>query len=126
MKLNFARLAEERAKAYLIRSGYRIIDQNWFSILHDTQRGRSAKGEIDLIALSPDNHLVFIEVKSSKNPQRQLAFALTQRQSNSIKTLANIYIYRFKMHEYPVRFQLITLNLIQNYWRIKHYTEAIQ
>lgn len=126
MKLNFARLAEERAKAYLIRSGYRIIDQNWFSILHDTQRGRSAKGEIDLIALSSDNHLIFIEVKSSKNPQRQLEFALTQRQSNSIKTLANIYIYRFKMHEYPVRFQLITLNLIQNYWRIKHYTEAIQ
>lgn len=126
MRINFARLSEDRAKAYLIRSGYRIIDQNWFSILHDTQRGRSAKGEIDLIAISPDNFLVFIEVKSSRNPKRQLEFALTQRQSNSIKKLANIYIYRFKMHEYPVRFQLITLNLIQNFWRIKHYIEAIQ
>jgi putative endonuclease len=45
---------EEAISRYLAARGYRIIDRNW----------RIRAGEIDLIARSPDEQLVFVEVKS--------------------------------------------------------------
>ena len=48
---------EDVACAFLERAGYRIIERNW----------RCARGEIDIVALSPDPSprvLVFVEVKT--------------------------------------------------------------
>ena len=45
---------EEFTVTFLQQRGYRIIDRNW----------RIKEGEIDIVALSPENETVFIEVKT--------------------------------------------------------------
>lgn len=45
---------EEIATRFLINSGFEIIDRNW----------RIKKGEIDIVALSPKQEVVFCEVKT--------------------------------------------------------------
>ena len=55
-KSEIGKLGEDLACSYLIRKGYRIIDRNY----------REKIGEIDIIAISKDRVLVFIEVKTMK------------------------------------------------------------
>ncbi|MFM8751847.1 MAG: YraN family protein [Actinomycetota bacterium] len=45
---------EEFTVQHLSQHGFRIIDRNW----------RVKDGEIDIVALSPENEIVFVEVKS--------------------------------------------------------------
>ena len=47
-------IGEEIAAQFLIKKGYRILDRNW----------RIKEGEIDIVALSPESDIIFIEVKS--------------------------------------------------------------
>lgn len=127
--MNFGRQAEERAKQLLIRLGYKIIDQNWNAHLYPSFHTNSKphhpqKGEIDLIAISPQSILCFIEVKARRGSFQNPLAAITPSKQSTIKKLANIYIYRYQMHQYPVRFEVIGLNRIQNYWKIQHLVEA--
>lgn len=55
-KSSIGKLGEDLACSYLIRRGYRIIDRNY----------REKVGEIDIIAISRDKTLVFVEVKTMK------------------------------------------------------------
>lgn len=48
------RAGENAVADYLKSKGYRILDRNW----------RIKEGEIDLIALSPENTIAFVEVKT--------------------------------------------------------------
>lgn len=45
---------EKIAAAFLEKKGWRIVERNW----------RSGRGEIDIIAWTEDNTLVFVEVKT--------------------------------------------------------------
>jgi len=45
---------EEFTVTFLQKRGYRIIDRNW----------RIKEGELDIVALSPENEIVFVEVKT--------------------------------------------------------------
>ena len=45
---------ENFTATYLIGRGYQILDRNW----------RIKEGELDLVALSPDKEIVFVEVKT--------------------------------------------------------------
>ena len=47
-------IGEEITVEYLISLGFRILDRNW----------RIKEGEIDLVALSPEEEIVFVEVKT--------------------------------------------------------------
>ncbi len=47
-------LGEEFTAQYLEKRQYKILDRNW----------RIKEGEIDLVALSPDKEIVFVEVKT--------------------------------------------------------------
>lgn len=47
-------LGEEFTAHYLEKRQYKILDRNW----------RIKEGEIDLVALSPDKEIVFVEVKT--------------------------------------------------------------
>ena len=53
-KIELGKSGEALIADYLKKKGYLIIDQNW----------RIKGGEIDLIAISPDEVVVFIEVKT--------------------------------------------------------------
>jgi putative endonuclease len=45
---------EQATSKLLISRGYRILDRNW----------RIKEGELDVVALSPNNEIVFVEVKT--------------------------------------------------------------
>jgi putative endonuclease len=47
-------IGEEVIAEYLKSLGFRILDRNW----------RIKEGEIDLVALSPEEEIVFVEVKT--------------------------------------------------------------
>jgi Holliday junction resolvase-like predicted endonuclease len=57
-KSEFGKIGEDMACGYLVDKDYSIIDKN-FGLKF---------GEIDIIALSPDKTLVFIEVKTMNSP----------------------------------------------------------
>ena len=52
--INIGKIGENKACEYLKNKGYRIIDRNY----------REKFGEIDIIAVSRDLTLVFVEVKT--------------------------------------------------------------
>ena len=51
---NLGEEGEEIAARYLRENGYQILDRNW----------RIKEGELDIVALSPDDEIIFVEVKS--------------------------------------------------------------
>jgi len=72
-------LAEERGCEYLRGKGFRIIDRNVYNRF----------GEIDIIALSADNVLHFIEVKSGSSYEQavnNITSAKLQKLNRTIQT----------------------------------------
>jgi len=59
-KAEIGRLGEDLALKYLIANGYKIIERNY----------RRKWGEIDIIALSANKILVFVEVKTIRVDER--------------------------------------------------------
>lgn len=51
---NLGEEGEEIAARYLRENGYQILDRNW----------RIKEGELDIVALTPDDEIIFVEVKS--------------------------------------------------------------
>ncbi|MFY9142252.1 YraN family protein [Sulfuricurvum sp.] len=72
-------IAEERGCDYLRNKGFRIIDRNVYNRF----------GEIDIIALSPDSVLHFVEVKSAQNYEQavnNITPAKLQKLNRAIQT----------------------------------------
>ena len=84
MNQNISRVAEDRAKAFLIRQGHKIIDQNWRSSTGYSKHYQKKKGEIDIITISPNRSLCFVEVKSSRR-YHSPEWAVNQLKRNQIK-----------------------------------------
>ena len=51
------KIGEKATENYLLAKGYQILDRNW----------RIKEGEIDLVALSSEQVIVFVEVKTRSN-----------------------------------------------------------
>lgn len=51
------RAGEKAVAEFLLNKGYQVLDKNW----------RIKEGEIDLVAISPENIIVFVEVKTRSN-----------------------------------------------------------
>lgn len=101
---------EEKAKIYLEKQGYQIIDKNFFS----------HSGEIDLIA-NENGYLVFIEVKYRSSLQNGYPEeAITNFKIRSMYETANYYKYIHQIGEdTPCRFDVVAIlgkeiHLIQN------------
>ena len=72
-------LGEHYAAAWLTAAGFAVLDRNW----------RCRYGELDIVALSPERSLVFVEVKTRRgrrygSPQE----AVTMRKRNSLRASA--------------------------------------
>lgn len=92
---------EERAAAYLLELGYRIVCRNY----------RSKRGEIDCIAQDPDGTLVFVEVKSAYgtscgNP----AFWVTPAKQRVLLSMARQYLAEHKTVNRRCRFDVIAIS----------------
>lgn len=86
----FGDLGEKIAKEYLEKHGYLIVDQNY----------SKRWGEIDIIAVSQENELVFIEIKTRETCEVTSAFLPEdsvnyQKQQKIIKT-AQTFLYESK------------------------------
>lgn len=63
-------LGEEYAAAWLARRGWTILDRNW----------RCRYGELDVVAMTPQRRIAFVEVKTRRNmkhglPQEAVTYA---------------------------------------------------
>ncbi len=119
---NFGRLAETRATNYLKHLNYKILERNWYSSL--TPYHKKWKGEIDIIAQSPTGQLIFVEVKARNGAKYSPEKAVNKSKQASLKRLCESYIYRYQKLDSMIRFDVIALNRIQNYWKIKHIIGA--
>ena len=104
---------EEIAAAYLEDKDYEIIHMNY--------GGKS--GEIDIIAISPDDVCVFVEVKTRQNTNFGLACeAVDSKKQEKIIRTAMMYNYsgdkRLDVievyYKYDTDFKVIEINHIEN------------
>lgn len=99
-KRSIGSLGELRAREFLVRNGYEIIDFNF----------RFSKfGEVDIIARDGE-FLCFIEVKSrSSNLYGTPAEAVSIKKQSYIKNLANIYLKRYNSQDINIRFDIVEI-----------------
>lgn len=103
---------EKKAKDYLIKKGYTILDTNYTTRI----------GEIDIVA-KIDDCIVFVEVKSRKDDYYGSAlYAVNKRKLYKYGLLMKQYLVNKNLTESPSRFDIIEitsskLNHIENaYW----------
>ena len=78
------KIGEDKACDFLTRKGYRIIDRNF----------SCKQGEIDIVAISKLNELVFVEVKTRRNLKYGTPCeAVTYNKTKHIVTSSKVYIY---------------------------------
>lgn len=90
---------ESKAAMFLKTKGYRILEQNF----------RCHYGEIDLIAMSPDNMLVFVEIKYRTSEAYGDPFEAVniKKQRRISKTALYYYTYHGYTENVPCRFDVI-------------------
>ncbi|NOY63870.1 MAG: YraN family protein [Nitrospirae bacterium] len=114
MRKKMGKEGERFAARFLKKNGYRILACNY----------RTALGEIDIIA-KDGNQIVFIEVKTRKGdtciaPEESVNWQKQQR----IKRLALLYLKKHKLHDIPVRFDVIGLRVKEGYYVVEHIKDA--
>jgi putative endonuclease len=106
---------EARAQSYLISQNYQILFSNW----------RFGKAEIDIIAQTPTNILVFIEVKTRKNkvfgnPEQ----AVTAKKQSLFYEAATEFMHQTQ-YEQEFRFDIISIVFLPNQApEILHFQDA--
>lgn len=96
-------LGEAVAKTYLEQKGWTIIETNW----------RSRIGELDLIAVIPDEpYLVIVEVRT----KRHLSFgtaaeSVNYRKQQKVRRLGLQYAQQARLLHKPLRFDVVTVFL---------------
>lgn len=90
-------LGEKKARKYLKKKGFKIIDANFVSKF----------GEVDLIGLYED-FLVFIEVKT-RHTQRYgtPCEAVDEKKQERYRQSAQFYIFYKKLYTYQPRFDVV-------------------
>lgn len=110
-------LGEDYAEAWLATQGWRILDRNW----------HCRYGELDIVAMNSEGHLVFIEVKTRRamrfgTPQE----AVTRSKQKNLRHAAMQWLQAPDHHirHRGVRFDVITVLLRDGQPNIQHIKEA--
>lgn len=104
---------EDFACDFLRKRGYIIIEQNF----------SCKQGELDIIAKSPSNYLVFIEVKTRNNLKYGMPCeAVTPYKQRHIKLASKYYIYKNRINNINIRYDVIEIFKYNN----KVYTHHIK
>jgi putative endonuclease len=78
---------ENTALTFLLGQGYNVLTQNWRYKNHH---------EIDLVALSPEGHLVAIEVKTLENKSDFAPFEnVTKEKIHRLKEALTLFAHQF-------------------------------
>lgn len=119
----FGDLGEKIAQKFLEEKGYQIINNNY----------SKRWGEIDLIAKSPDNFLIFIEVKTREMKRNPSSFLPEDsvnfhKQQKIIKT-AKTFLYENKYPEdtfWQIDVIAIEINTELRKAKIRHLKNAVE
>ena len=91
---------EQVAARHLRRHGYRIV----------ARRYRCRRGELDLVAVSPEGTVVFVEVKSGRGGRhRQPGRNVTTRKQQRILRAARMFLTEHHLRRYPHRFDVVAV-----------------
>jgi putative endonuclease len=105
---------EDLALRYLIQNGYTPVERNY----------RTRRGEIDLI-VRKDETLVFVEVKLCRSTDfGDLLEAVIPRKQNTIRSVAEHYLYAREPHFETLRFDVIGILADRPEVRIHHVEDA--
>lgn len=115
LKQDTGKYGEEQACKFLEKRNYKIIEKNFLC----------RQGEIDIIAKSPRGELVFIEVKTRSTLKYGMPCeAVTPKKIKNIIYSAKYYIYKHKLYNIDVRFDVIEVFLINGKCTIHHLKNA--
>ena len=99
---------EAAVAAYLRRRGYTVLETQF----------RTRRGEIDIIARSPDNILCFVEVKTRKNAEFAHAREfVTAAKQNRLRAAAQMYLVRSADMDTVCRFDVAEVYLSDGLFR---------
>ena len=109
-------LGENIACNYLLKNNYIILERNFYC----------RQGEIDIIAKDlSTNDLVFVEVKSRFSLKYGFpSEAVNKNKKHHIYSVAKYYIYKNKIVNVPIRFDIIEV-FMKNNGRINHIKQVI-
>ncbi|MFT4566376.1 MAG: putative endonuclease [Saprospiraceae bacterium] len=107
-------LGEKEAEAFLFKKGYEILERNW----------RIGKAEIDIIARA-EEVLIFIEVKTRTNTNfGQPEDFVDAKKIKFLTSAAGDYMREIN-HEWEVRFDIVSIVILdKNRTIIKHIEDA--
>lgn len=113
MKRLIGNKGEDLAVKYLKEKGYKVLHRNF----------RTPLGEIDIIAEDRET-LVFIEVRTRTNDSFGLPFETVDgRKRERMRNIALLYL-KNSGKERSVRFDVVTIEMKNNYSKIDHIIEA--
>ena len=111
----FGNWGEQQAAQYLVENGCRIICRNF----------RSYRGEIDIIA-KDENDLIFCEVKTRRSVEYGMpAEAVNYYKKKHLYATAEYYLYKNRLTDITVRFDIIEVLLLHNKIRINHIKNVL-
>ena len=102
---------EEQAVNYLQKNGYIILDKRW----------KYKRFEIDIIAKNQST-LIFLEVKTRRNPIISINDIVSNAQKDRIINAAHHYILSNEI-DLNIRFDLIYIDYTQKTFNLKHFKE---
>ena len=102
---------EEQAVNYLQKNGYIILDKRW----------KYKRFEIDIIAKNQST-LIFLEVKTRRNPIISINDIVSNAQKDRIINTAHHYILSNEI-DLNIRFDLIYIDYTQKTFNLKHFKE---
>ncbi|NLW90132.1 MAG: YraN family protein [Syntrophomonadaceae bacterium] len=113
-KRELGRQGEEMAARYLKKQGYQILERNY----------HTRYGELDIICIKR-NELVFVEVKTRRSIQYGTPEeAITPRKMDHLRKAAFIYIEASHPNFRELRFDVITIMMVDASEQINHIKYA--
>ena len=115
IKKELGNFGEEIAVKYLEENQYKIVERNFYC----------KQGEIDIIA-EDEKEIVFIEVKTRSN----IKFGKPSESVNQIKqkhiyNSAKYFLYKIRLLDIPVRFDVIEILISNGKFNINHIKQII-
>ena len=102
------KLGETYAALRLIQKGWHVIDQNW----------HCRNGELDLVMITPEQKLVFVEVKTRRSVRCGTPLeAITQEKRSKLRTTGMKWLEECgsDIPHYRIRFDAVSILIINKY-----------
>lgn len=115
-KKDLGRKGEDLASKFLEKNGYEVIQRNYIY----------EHGEIDIIAKSPENILVFVEVRTKTDEiYGQPEESISMKKRKQIRKIAEAYLWEKNIDNIECRLDVIAILLLKGAEpRIEHIKDA--